>query len=431
MLSINEIKDLLSKGERVSLECKEATFAVPRSVFETYSSMANTNGGLILLGIKENKNPTSYEITGVVDADEMKKNLWSQLNDPRKISTNILVDGSVYTVDDEGKTILVIEVPRAIYNLRPVYIGDNPYSGTFKRNHEGDYHCSKDEVNSMIRDCSPDGNDGVIFEGYTIDDIDRETLQKYRTAFRVMNPSHVWLGLNDQEFLEMIGGYDKDRKAGVEGLTLAGMLMFGKGVVIRNKLSNIFMDYRDQSNTTEEIRWNDRLTYDGTWENNLYNFFFKTAQKLTNDLPKPFHLEGMTRIDDTPIHKAVREALINMIIHADYFIQGTLKVIKYDDRYEITNPGTLKLSKEEIYKGGNSKARNPKIQTMLRMIGYGDNAGSGFPTILSVWQQQGWEQPDLEENFSLNQVTLTLSFTKSSKKASKEKQAKIPSEEAP
>ena len=130
--------------------------------------------------------------------------------------------------------------------------------------------------------------------------------------------------------------------------------------------------------------------------------------KLTADLPKPFRMEGILREDDTPLHKACREAMINMIIHADFQGEGTLKVIKHRDCFEFTNPGTLKIPKEMIYKGGNSKARNPRMQTMLRMIGYGDTAGSGFPTILAAWAEKGWPEPDLEEDTILNQVTLTL-----------------------
>ncbi|MCD8098871.1 MAG: hypothetical protein LUE31_12825, partial [Lachnospiraceae bacterium] len=61
-----------------------------------------------------------------------------------------------------------------------------------------------------------------------------------------------------------------------------------------------------------------------------------------------------------------------------------------------------------IYSGGNSKARNPHMQTMLRMIGFGDNAGSGFPKILNVWADNGWKRPELDEDTVMNQVTLTL-----------------------
>ena len=89
---------------------------------------------------------------------------------------------------------------------------------------------------------------------------------------------------------------------------------------------------------------------------------------------------------------------------------GTLKIVKTANGFSFTNPGTLKLPKEEIYRGGNSKPRNPRMQTMLRMVGFGDNAGSGFPTILDVWEKAGWRQPELLEDTVLDQVTLELNI---------------------
>lgn len=76
--------------------------------------------------------------------------------------------------------------------------------------------------------------------------------------------------------------------------------------------------------------------------------------------------------------------------------------------FEFTNPGILKLPLEDIYRGGNSKSRNPHMQTMLRMVGFGDNAGSGFPSILAAWKEEGWVEPELKEDTRLNQVTLVL-----------------------
>lgn len=271
------------------------------------------------------------------------------------------------------------------------------YKGTYKRNHEGDYHATEHEIRGMIRDQNPEGNDNQIIEYYTMDDIDKETLRKYRQIFEIRNDGHVWNALDDKSFLEKLGGYRKDRKTGVEGLTLAGLLMFGTGQAIRERFDNVFMDYRNESQVTADIRWNDRITYDGTWENNLFNFFTKVTPKLTEDLKKPFKLEGgVQRIDDTPVHKAVREGFVNMIIHADYLMDaGVLKVIKKFDSFEFTNPGILKLPLEDIYRGGNSKSRNPHMQTMLRLVGFGDNAGSGFPTILDVWKSEGWIKPEV------------------------------------
>ena len=231
--------------------------------------------------------------------------------------------------------------------------------------------------------------------------------------------------MDDKSFLEKLGGYRKDRKTGVEGLTLAGLLMFGTGQAIRERFDNVFMDYRNESQVTADIRWNDRITYDGTWENNLFNFFTKVTPKLTEDLTKPFKLEGgVQRIDDTPVHKAVREGFVNMIIHADYLMDaGVLKVIKKSDAFEFTNPGILKLPLEDIYRGGNSKSRNPHMQTMLRLVGFGDNAGSGFPTILDVWKSEGWIKPELIEDTNLDQVTLVMKMEKESDDNSAEKSA--------
>ena len=130
---------------------------------------------------------------------------------------------------------------------------------------------------------------------------------------------------------------------------------------------------------------------------------------------------GVQRIDDTPIHKAVREGFVNMIIHADYLMDaGVLKVIKRSDSFEFTNPGILKLPLEDIYRGGNSKSRNPHMQTMLRLVGFGDNAGSGFPTILDVWKSEGWIKPELIEDTNLDQVTLVMKMEKESAEKSAE-----------
>ena len=61
-----------------------------------------------------------------------------------------------------------------------------------------------------------------------------------------------------------------------------------------------------------------------------------------------------------------------------------------------------------IYEGGNSKARNPRIQNMLRMIGYGENVGSGFPTILSAWKEAQWGEIKLKNKIEVDEVELVL-----------------------
>ena len=412
MMTPEKIRDLLKYGERLTLECKKAESKVPNDVWETYSAFANTVGGIILLGIEEHSKETDPEkrftIGNIVNPMERIKEFWDLIHNPNKVSIDILRDADVGTCDIDGKTIIWIEVPQADYTQKPVYINGNPMSGTFKRNHEGDYHCKKPEVETMFRDSKDDGNDGGLIEGYTMDDIDPETLKNYRIRFATWNPDHVWNKDDDKSFLTHLGGYTTDRRTKEEGLTPAGLLMFGKGLPIRDYFSNIRLDYIDQTGIEGDMRWSDRLTYDGTWENNLCNFLWMVAPKLMRDVKRPFKLEGLTRIDDTPVHKAIRESMVNMLIHADYMITGVLKIVKKDNAFIFSNPGSLKLPIRRIYEGGNSKARNPKIQTMLRMIGYGDNVGSGFPTILDAWRGEKWRQPDLYEDTELQQVDLRL-----------------------
>lgn len=411
MKTTQEIKDMMLYGERINIEYKEASSDLPKSLWETYSSFANTIGGTIVLGIKEHRNKSvedgKFEIRGVGDADKMLKTFWDTINSD-KVSRNILVDEDVECVNYEDKTLLIVHVPQANYTMRPIYINKNLIGGTFKRNYEGDYHCTDDEVKSMLRDANENGNDGVLIEHYDMNDIDLPTLHAYRNRFEVRNVDHAFNQLDDKDFLRNMGGYTTDRSIRREGLTMAGLLMFGKGLSVRDRFDNLRMDYIDKTNLVGDIRWSDRLTYDGMWENNLYNFFTRVVPKLTADLKRPFRLEGLERIDDTPVHKAVREGMTNMIIHADLCITGVLKVEKYDKEFVFSNPGSLKLPIADIMRGGNSKARNPRIQNMLRMIGYGDNIGSGYPTILKTWKEQNWRKPTLLDRTELRQVDLTL-----------------------
>ena len=412
-MDITDINTLLQVGERISFECKKCENQIPKSVWETYSSFANTVGGIIVLGITEHMEEPDqakrFEITGVNNPTKLKKEFFDTLNS-NKVNRNILIEEDVDIVEYEGHSLLVINIPQVDYRQRPIYINGNMMNGSFKRNYEGDYHCTEDDVKAMIRDANDSGNDSVLMENYTMDDIDANTLAAYRNRFRTANMDHVWNDYSDKDFLLNMGGYIIDRNTHREGLTLAGLLMFGKGLSIRERFDNIRMDYIDMTNLQPDSRWSDRLTYDGRWENNLYNFFMAVQSKLIKDLKRPFRLEGMERIDDTAIHKAVREALTNLVIHSDYMITGVLKVEKHDDCFVFSNPGSLKIPVMDIYTGGHSKARNPNMQAMFRMIGFGDNIGSGFPTILNAWKKENWRQPCLIENQDLHLVELTLTM---------------------
>jgi len=172
-----ELLEILKIGETVDVECKEGENKIPNSLWESYSAMANTNGGIIILGIKENKSKGTFEVQGVKNIDKRIQDFWNTINGS-KANRNLLRDEDVQKLDIEGMDVLIINVPRANYKERPIYLNENPYKGTYKRNAEGDYKSTEDEVNAMIRDASEEGNDGVILEDYTVKDLDEDAIKK-------------------------------------------------------------------------------------------------------------------------------------------------------------------------------------------------------------------------------------------------------------
>ncbi len=154
-MNMQELKQLIYNGEKVDIECKEAESNVPRSAYESYSAFANTKGGYIILGVKENKKKTFPEerfmVQGIQNSKKQVEDFWNTINSS-KVNRNILKDEDIFIVEEPGISLIVIKVPRADYKMRPIYVGENPYKGTFKRNNEGDYHATEHEIRGMIRD---------------------------------------------------------------------------------------------------------------------------------------------------------------------------------------------------------------------------------------------------------------------------------------
>ncbi len=143
---------LATYKENSLLEVKSARGGLPNSLWESYSAFANSEGGVIVLGVKENSKDGSLYVEGLEDVRKLLKDFWNMVNNRQKVSCNILTDSMAVPDKLEGKDVIVIRVPRAERTSRPVYVGSDPRTGTYRRNFEGDYHCSIDEVSLMIRD---------------------------------------------------------------------------------------------------------------------------------------------------------------------------------------------------------------------------------------------------------------------------------------
>lgn len=406
------LEDLMNVNENKEIEFKSAKGGFPGSFWETYSSFANTEGGIILFGVTEKNGRFSLAPLSVETVKKFKQEFFNAQNNRQKVSLPLLTDKDIDTIHVEDGKILYFVIPRASRQQRPVYIGQDPMTGTYRRNNEGDYICDPMQVSQMFaeRDSSLGQVESRVLNNYTWDDIDMNSFRQYRTMFSNLSPSHPWTALDDLQFMQRLGGYRIDRKTGREGFTMAGILMFGKEEAITDPecAPDFMVDYREIPSDTSELRWVDRLYPDGTWEANLFQFYRLTLPRLQRFLPKPFKLEGDTRIDESPAHIAVREALINCIVHAQYGGSRRINVFKTPKGIRMSNPGTLLVSPSQFYEGGMSETRNPALQRMFGLIGKSDKAGSGVDKILKGWREANWRSPYIEEMGRPDKVELFM-----------------------
>jgi predicted HTH transcriptional regulator len=343
--------------------------------------------------------------------DRIRKALWDNLHNLKQISVNLLTEDNIQPVTIDGRQVLHVTVPRANRERKPVHVGSNPFGGTYLRRFEGDYLADDEAVRRMLAERVEDSRDERILTGFDHTDLDMDTVAAYRNRFAAVKPGHVWTDLPVSEFLERIGAFGKDREKGVSGLRLAGLVMFGRAEVIRDALPHYMVDYQERPEPKTENRWIDRLVPDGSWSGNIYDFFRKVYQKLTMDLKVPFQLRDGQRIEDTPVHEALREALVNTLIHADFSGRVSVLVVKRPDLFGFRNPGLMRIPLELAIRGGNSDCRNRRLQTMFQLVGYGDHAGSGLPKIFRNWAGQHWRRPLLYERREPDQSLMELRMT--------------------
>ena len=204
-----DIASILNAKEHVNMEVKATGGGIPNSIWETYSSFANTFGGTIILGIEEDKTTKELIPIGIQNPQQMLSDIWNTLNNKQKVNTNILLDHHVYLTDYGKMTFIVMEVPRADRRDKPIFVGPDMFKGTFRRNHEGDYHCSAEEVKSMLRDQTDISQDALVLENLLISDLNQESIHRYRILFNNLKSDHIWTKLKDDEFLLKIGAARK------------------------------------------------------------------------------------------------------------------------------------------------------------------------------------------------------------------------------
>ena len=409
-----DINKLIQEKENIHLEAKSAESKLPKSFWESYSAFANTDGGIILLGVKEDNCSKKLIVNGVLKPEAIISDIWNTLNNRQKVSSNILINEQIYSIEFQNKTVVVVEVPRAERYDRPVYVGQNINQGTYRRNNDGDYKCSNSEIKSMLRDQSDKSSDNTVLENLELNSFCNDSIKKYRMMFNNLKPNHVWSSLTNQEFLLKIGAARISQKDGIIHPTLAGLIFFGYYNEIINELPFYFLDYREH--LSQDIRWTDRVcSSDSDWSGNIFDFYFRIINKLTTEVKKPFKLnKKLQRIDDTLIHSSIREVLANALIHADYYGTRGIVIEKTCDSIQVSNPGNFRIPINEAIAGGISDARNSRIFNMFSLIDVGERSGMGLCNLFNVWEQNNLVKPVVSETITpVERVTIELKFVQS------------------
>lgn len=404
--NILELNKLEEYREGNQLEAKAAQGGMPDTLWDSYSAFANTDGGCILLGVKE-YDDHSLHVIGLKDAEKMKKDFWNGVNNRQKISVNLMTERRVRIENVDGKDIIVLEVPRAERTSRPVFKGMDPRKGTYRRNHEGDYLCSLEEVSAMFRDAALDSQDAKVLKEMDLTVFCQDSIRGYRQVFQNIHPNHTWNRLEDEVFLRRIGASAMGDDGGFHP-TAAGLLMFGYENEIVREFPQYFLDYQEnrQMATT---RWTDRIvSSSGDWSGNVFDFVYKVVPKLTAELKVPFVMRGMQRVDDTPVHKILREAITNACAHADFYGRRGVVISKNSVGFSFANPGSMRVAKKEAIEGGVSDPRNGVMLKIFSLINYGERAGSGLNSIFHVWNHVYHTPAEIHEDMGVDRVTVTL-----------------------
>lgn len=391
-----KLSELEKYREHYQLEVKDARGGFPDSFWDTYSSFANTDGGIIILGVKELKDGT-LSVVGLGDIEKTYKDFWNMVNNRQKISSNILTEKSVSKEKIGGKDILVFRIPRVERTARPIYKGMDPRHGTYRRYHEGDYLCSSEEISLMFRDADSKSQDTKVLVEMDNSVFCPDTIRSYRQMFKNTHPDHFWNNVEDELFLRNLGAISVSSDGNYHP-TVAGLLMFGYEYEIVREFPQYFLDFQE-NRKVGETRWTDRIvSTSGDWSGNVFDFIIKVVNRLGSDLKTPFVMRGIQRVDDTPVHKILREATTNSVVHADFYGRRGIVISKNGNDFKFSNPGSMRISAMAAIEGSYSDPRNSTMLKMLSLVKLGERSGSGVSGIFHIWEKVYHNMPSIEEH---------------------------------
>lgn len=397
-----ELLERLNDIEWNDFEIKEAMGGLPKSMWETVSAFSNTDGGWIVLGVKEKKanGGSTYIIQGVPAPEKMEQDILTILRSRSKFSAPISVIAKKYTV--EGKTILAFEIPLSPH--RPVSIKSS--GDVYIRTGSGDVIANDLEVDAITRDAAFGCKSEMEVHGSSFNDINLESIASYRSYLRDYNRSMSYPTLDDESFCNKLNIVLASGK-----LSYGGLLMFGKRESVLKALPNFWIDYMEIPGSSYSEA-SQRYTYRMPEQENIWESFQLIMHRLRNFVNAPY-LEGpdIFGTEDQSQLFCLREGVVNFCSHSDYFAAAHPTIRVFEDKIVMQNPGRFILDASEFRNRLLSMPRNPSIIKFFRYPRLSENAGYGIDKILKWKTLTGG---DVAFQSDLLVSTVTYPFEKSS-----------------
>lgn len=348
-----------------------------------------------MLGVKEEKikSASKYVITGIDKPEKMEQELSSTLRSTSKFNVPILARIERYNFDD--KTILAIYIPPS--DCRPVYINNN-LSNTYIRLGSGDQRATDIEIGILMREKTFGSKSEMKATGTSLSDLNSNSIETFRRRLEAFNPELEFNSLGFEDFCERTGISDN----GV--LTFGGLLTFGQRASITKHLRHFWIDYRKipgRSYEDAEVRY----TYRMPEQENIWEYFQMLIQRLRAFADNPFMPgpDGFSPEDNSRLY-CLREGLINLLSHADYFGPMHSSVTIYDDKIEFQNPGQFPLALTGNIKKIRSIPRDPNIIMFFRYARLAENAGYGIGRI-KKWETLTNQKVTIESDLATSTIT--------------------------
>ena len=375
-----DLIDLLKRDESKTLEFKR-DLSSPNGVLRTIVAFANTAGGVLLLGVED----TTRNVRGVEEPLAMEERLANLISD--NILPRLIPD--IEVLPWRRTHVLAIQVHPS--SVRPHYLKSTGLEGgTYVRVGSTNRRADSELIDELRR-----FSRGETFDEQAMPDCDSEAID-----FRAASESFASVRKLKRADLDTLRLTTKHQGRKVP--TVGGMLLFGK------QRHRYFPDAWVQAG---RFRGTDKTHIIDTLE--ISNFPVNAVEEAIAFVQK-HSLHGMEigavrreeRWNLPPV--AVREAIINAIVHTDYSQHGApIRISIYDDRLEVENPGLLPfgLTVGDLLLGV-SKLRNRVIGRVFHELGLIEQWGSGFQRMVAVCRDAGLAPPALEEIGTRFRVTI-------------------------